>query len=175
MFLYWAKWTIFRLESMNPLKPLCARTHQHIIVHHIPPAPLTYQGTGSTHGSPSSAYRPGALPRTSSRPPVCVPPKTTGAPGPTHLGQLLLVHLGVPRPGVLGLLPGEHGPGLLVLRLALGRRLVDPGVQVQAAAFTSHTTIRPSAQERTTTFQRRSNTIDSLSGSLDPPCLEAPP
>lgn len=49
----------------------------------------------------------------------------------TYPGQLFLVHLSVSCSGMFGFLFGEHRFGLLVLRLALWRRLIDPGVQIQ--------------------------------------------
>lgn len=48
----------------------------------------------------------------------------------TYPGQLLLVHFSVSS-GMFGFLFSEHRFGLLVLRLALWRRLIDPGVQIQ--------------------------------------------
>lgn len=57
--------------------------------------------------------------------------------GPAHLCQLFLVHLCVTGAGVFGLLLGKNSLGLIVLRLALRRRLVDPGIQVQTAQTNS--------------------------------------
>ena len=80
-----------------------------------------------------------------------------GLPAPgAHPGQLLLLCLRLPLLGMALLLVVEDGLGLLVLRLAVRGRLVDPGVQVQAVRRREVTRqLRPECQPRTLMGQMR--------------------
>lgn len=67
------------------------------------------------------------------------PDRERPRPAPPHPGQFLLVRLGRPLLGVPWLLVVEDGLGLLILRLTVRERLIDPGVQVQAAGHSEIT------------------------------------
>lgn len=71
---------------------------------------------------------------------------------PAHPRQLLLVHL-LTGAGVFDLFLGKNSLWLLVLRLALRWRLVDPGVQVQTAQ-TNSVTLHWSRLTETYTLQQ---------------------